>query len=122
MTSRRHNMQAFALLLFVAVAGAMTDFKELSRSTTTLPISLRISTADPWARQVVQILLDDLGDFLTKIERFPLPKHWHDVRFCWGEKHLVELRLRVWTAVAHFVVVFGEAVKPLHLPSEILEE
>jgi hypothetical protein len=78
--------------------------------------------ADPWARQVVQILLDDLGDFLTKIERFPLAKDWHDARFGRLEKHLVELRLRVWTAVAHFVVVFGDAVKPLHLPPEILEE
>jgi hypothetical protein len=78
--------------------------------------------ANPWAREVVQMLLHDIGDFLTKIERQPLPRNFGDEGFDRFEEHALELRLRVWTAIAHLVVVFGDAVEPLHLPSEILKE
>lgn len=78
--------------------------------------------ANLWAREVVQLLLHDIGDFLTKIEREPLPPNLHDAGFEDFEKHALELRLRVWTGIAHLVVVFGDAVKPYHLPPEILNE
>jgi hypothetical protein len=78
--------------------------------------------ANLWAREVVQLLLHDIGDFLTKIERQPLPRNHRDAGFGDFEKHACELRLRVWTAVAHLVVVFGETVNPYHLPPEILKE
>lgn len=78
--------------------------------------------ANTWAREVVQRILHDLGDFLTKIERSPLPKNHHDRGFEEFENHALEMRLRIWTAVAHLVVVFGDAVKPFHLPPEILAE
>lgn len=32
-----------------------------------------------WAREVVQLLLHDIGDFVTKVEREPLPKNPRDV-------------------------------------------
>jgi len=78
--------------------------------------------ANLWARGVVEQLLHDIGDFLTKIERQPLPRKFGDAGFDLFEKHACELRLRVWTAVAQLVVVCGEAVKPFHLPPEILKE
>ena len=78
--------------------------------------------ANLWAREVVQLLLHDIGDFVTKVERKPLPGNPGDAGFDVFEEHALELRLRVWTAIAHLVLVFGEAVKPFHLPPEILEE
>jgi hypothetical protein len=62
-----------------------------------------------------------IGDFVTKVEREPLPGNPADAGFDVFEEHALKLRLRVWTAVAHLVVVFGEAVKPYHLPPEILK-
>jgi hypothetical protein len=73
-----------------------------------------------WAREVVQHLLHELGSFLTKVER-SIP-NFQDEGFPAFIEQLVELRLKVWTVIAHFVVVFGEVVKPIHLPVEIEQE
>jgi len=78
--------------------------------------------ANLWAREIVQLLLHDMGDFLTRIEREPLPRNLGDAGFNRFERNALELRFRVWTAIAHLVVVFGDAVKPYHLPPEILKE
>lgn len=76
--------------------------------------------ANDWAREVVQRLLHDLGAFLTKAQQ-SVPRNHHDPGFAAFEEAALELRLRVWTMVAHLVVVFGRQVKPLHLPIEILQ-
>jgi len=73
-----------------------------------------------WARQVAQIVLHELGEFVTVVERTKIPKNHHDKNFDIFEQQAMELRLKIWTAVAHYVVVFGSAVQPLHLPHEIL--
>ena len=75
-----------------------------------------------WSREVVQMILHDLGHFLTKIEKKPLPKVSEKKEFEEFLKHLLELRIRMWTAVAHFVVVYGNAVSAYHMPKEILEK
>jgi hypothetical protein len=75
---------------------------------------------NPWSRDVVQLILHDLGDFLTKVERKPLPKISDKKEFEEFLKHLLDLRIRIWTAVAHFVVVYGDAVSAYHMPKEIL--
>src|SRR5207249_3366924 len=76
---------------------------------------------DLWAREVVQRILHDLGEFLTRAEKMPLPRNHHDHGFEQFEDLATEMRLRVWSAVAELVVAFGAAVKPLHLPGDLLE-
>jgi hypothetical protein len=78
--------------------------------------------ADAWAREMVQKLLHDLAEFLTSAERFKLPRNHHDEGFEQFEDIATEMRLRIWSVVAEFVVAFGDAVKPMHLPNDLLEE
>ena len=69
----------------------------------------------------MQKILHDLGEFLTKTEKMELPRNHHDPRFEQFEDLSTEMRLRIWSAVAELVVAFGAAVKPLHLPEDLLE-
>jgi hypothetical protein len=77
--------------------------------------------SDAWAREMVQLILHDLGDFLTKVERKRLPRSHHDPGFEEFEDVATEMRLRIWSLVAELVVAFGSAVRPLHLPADILD-
>jgi hypothetical protein len=78
--------------------------------------------SNPWARRVVEILLHNIGEFLTFAEKKPLPRNHHDAGFPEFECEAEKLRMQIWSLVAHMVVVFGDDVKPLHLPPEILSE
>ncbi len=78
--------------------------------------------ANTWARETIQLLLHELGAYLTKTQNRRLPRNLHDKGFDTFEKDTLELRLKVWTIVAHLVVVFGAAVSAMHLPDEIREE
>jgi hypothetical protein len=93
-----------------SVRDAKKDIYETSKDTWT----------NLWARNVAQRILHDLGEFLTKMERLHDPKigaSEHEM----FEEYMLELRLRAWTGVAHYYVVFGETVSPIHLPNEILD-
>ncbi len=76
---------------------------------------------NPWARSIIQIMLHNIGEFLTKIEKTPLP-HFGDPEFEAFEDSAETLRMQVWSLVAHLYLAFGEEVKPLHLPPTILAE
>ena len=76
--------------------------------------------ANSWAREVIQRLLHELGVFLTYTER-NVPRSFNEPGFAAFEDAALRLRLNVWTMIAHLVVVFGEQVKPYHLPSEIID-
>ncbi len=76
--------------------------------------------ANDWAREEIQILLHHIGDFLTEVERAPLPNNFQDESFTKFADAAEKLQMQVWSFVAQLVVVFGSAVKPLHLPPEIL--
>jgi hypothetical protein len=78
--------------------------------------------ADLWAREVVQKILHDLGEFLTVAERTNLPSNHHDVKFEAFADLAAEMRLKIWSAVAELVVAYGDAVKPMHLPPDLLDE
>lgn len=71
-----------------------------------------------WARKLIQLLLETLGDFLTSTER-NMPRSFGDPGFGAFEETALRLRLKVWTIVAHLVAVFGSVVAPRHLPAEI---
>lgn len=77
--------------------------------------------SDLWARERVQKILHDLGEFLTKTDDTTLPCNHHDKEFEQFEDLAMELRLRIWSTVAELVVAFGDAVKPMHLPQAILD-
>jgi hypothetical protein len=77
--------------------------------------------SDLWARELVQKILHDLGDFLTRTDKMRLPRNHHDPGFEEFEDLATEMRLRIWSAVAELVVAFGDAVKPMHLPKDLLE-
>jgi len=78
--------------------------------------------SDLWARELVQKILHDLGEFLTQAEKVKLPRNHHDRGFDEFEDLATEMRLRIWSAVAELVVAFGDAVKPCHLPEDLLRE
>lgn len=76
--------------------------------------------ANDWAREMVQRLLHELGEFLTRTQS-GVPRNHHDDAYPAFIEASVELRLRVWAIVAHLNVVFGPEVSPLHAPLEILQ-
>jgi len=76
--------------------------------------------ANIWSEKVVRSILHDIGDFQTKVGRTPLPSHSDKAGFERFEQQLLELRLKVWTGVAHYVIVYGEAAPASHMPPEIL--
>ena len=78
--------------------------------------------ANLWARQQIAQLLHDLGDFLTKTQHRKVPRYHHDQGFEEFAKAALELRLKIWTTVAHLVVAFGEQVSAMHMPTEILAD
>ena len=77
--------------------------------------------ADNGTREVVQYILHELAEFLTKSDRGRIPRNHHDAGFAEFGESATELRLKVWTAIAHLYIVYGEEVKPYHLPQEILD-
>jgi hypothetical protein len=74
-----------------------------------------------WARTIVQIMLHNIGEFLTQVEKKKLP-NYRTPEFEEFEDAAEKLRVQTWSLVAHLCVVFGDIVKPLHLPHEILSE
>lgn len=77
--------------------------------------------SDLWAREVVQKILHDLGEFQTRTDRMKLPRNHHDPTFEEFEDLATEMRLRIWSAVAELVVAFGDAVRPMHMPTDLLD-
>lgn len=77
--------------------------------------------ADAWAREMVQKILHDLGDFITIAEKLGPPKNHHESKFEEFENAAAEMRLCIWSAVAELVIAFGDEVKPWHLPPDLLE-
>jgi hypothetical protein len=73
-------------------------------------------------RKIVQYMIHELGEFLTKAETLSLSLTDRDSSFPDFADLLVELRIKMWSAVARLYLMYGEAVQPYHLPEEILKE
>jgi hypothetical protein len=75
--------------------------------------------ASSWSRMVVQIMIKNMGDFLTEIERRPLPA-MGDAQFELFEDALELLRMQTWSLVAHLELAYGTTVSPLNIPPEVM--
>ena len=72
--------------------------------------------------KIIQYIIHELGEFLTNAEKLSLSLTDRDSSFPDFADLIVELRIKMWSAVARLYLMYGEPVEPYHLPIEILEE
>lgn len=78
--------------------------------------------ADKNTRKIIQYMIHELGEFLTKAETLSLSLKDRDNSFPDFADLIVELRIKIWSAVARLYLMYGEPVEPYHLPDDILKE
>jgi hypothetical protein len=78
--------------------------------------------ADKNTKKIIQYIIHELGEFLTKAEKLSLSLTDRDSSFPDFADLIVELRIKMWSAVARLYLMYGEPVEPYHLPKEIFEE